>query len=157
MLPRIAAAFSAFAFLACALDAQFVGPGLSWSGSSGNGVRSFVPNCTNLPVTAVPGETVTLTVWGDMMAPFALFAAYSGTQCTPIPGLGNALILDPPLVTVTFGALTLVTPCLSCPPGLQNLTFTVPLTVPAGASVAFQAASLGSGMPVFTAAITGTV
>jgi hypothetical protein len=157
MLLRTLATLVVSCCLTDVLDAQFAGPGLSWSGSSGNGARSFVPNCTNLPVTAVPGETVTLAVWGDVQAPFALFAAASATQCTPIPGLGNALMLDAPVLTVTFGVLTQVTPCLACPPGLQNLTFTIPLGVPAGMAVAFQGASLGNGSAAFTAAITGTV
>ena len=157
MVHRVPAALPIFCCLASAATAQFVGPGLSWSGTSGNGARSFLPSCANLPVTAVLGETVTLTVWGDWMAPFALFAAGSGSQCLPIPGLGNALVLDPPLLTVTFGVLTQLTPCLSCPPGLQSLQFTIPPGIPPGTSVAFQAASLGGGNPAFTVAITGTI
>lgn len=138
-------------------SAQFVGPGISWSGSSGAGVRSFVPDCSNLAVVATPGETVTLTVWGDVQAPYALFAAMSGTQCLPIPGLGNALVLDLPVFTVAFGVLSQTTPCLACPPGLQPMTFPLPPGLPRGTSISFQAVSFGNRGVSFTSAITGTV
>jgi hypothetical protein len=144
-------------FLSQAAAAQFAGPGISWAGTSGTGTRSFVPNCTNTPVPARPGETVTLTVWGDVLAPFGLFAAASGTQCLPVPGLGNGLILDFPVLTVAFGVLSQTTPCLSCPPGLEPMTFMIPPNTPPGTSISFQAASLGNGNPAFTAAITGSV
>lgn len=137
--------------------AQFAGPGLSWSGSSGNFARSFVPSCQNLPVVMVPGETVTLAVWGDVMSPFGLFAAGSGSQCLVFQGIGAGLVLDFPVSTVMFGVLTQVTPCLSCPPGFQNLQFAVPAGLPAGTALALQGAALGNGNPSFTVAITGTV
>ena len=137
--------------------AQLPGPGLTWAGSSGGNAGSFLPSCANLPVTAVAGETVTLRIWGDPQALFALFAATSGHQCLPVPGLGNALVLDPPLLTVAFGVLTLFSPCLSCPPAFQELRFTIPPNVPPGSSVSFQAASFGAGNPSFTVAVTGTV
>ncbi|MBM4059516.1 MAG: hypothetical protein FJ265_00255 [Planctomycetes bacterium] len=137
--------------------AQFAGPGLSWSGSSGGNARSFVPSCTNLPVAAVPGETVTVTVWGDVLSPFVLLAAWSGTQCVQFPGVGNGLILDPPVLTVTCGVLTQTTPCLSCPPGLEPLPFVLPAWLPAGTALALQGGAFGSGQPSFTIAITGRV
>lgn len=156
MHPTVRIAF-ALALLAAAASAQFAGPGLSWSGSSGNGARGFVPSCNNLSVQAVPGETVTVTVWGDVAAPFGLFAATSAAQCLPVPGLGNALVLDFPIVTVTFGVLTQTTPCLSCPPGLEPLRLPLPVGLPRGAALSLQAASLGNGQPSFTVAITGNV
>ena len=137
--------------------AQFVGPGLSWAGSSGNYARSFLPSCQNLPVVMVPGETVTLTVWGDVSSPFGLFAAGSGSQCLVFQGIGGGLVLDFPVATVMFGVLTQVTPCLSCPPGYQDLLFVVPPGLPAGTALAVQGAALGGGNPSFTVAITGTV
>lgn len=147
----------AVALSAAVASAQFAGPGLRWSGSSGNFAGGFVPSCANQPVTAVPGETVTLSVWGDHLSPFGLFAAASGTQCLPIPGLGNALILDAPIVTVSFGSLTQLTPCLSCPPAFENLQLTIPLGLPRGTSIAFQAAAFGGSRLAFTIAITATV
>ncbi len=136
--------------------AQFTGPGLSWAGTLGPSTRSFVPSCTNLPVAALAGDTITVTVWGDQQALFGLFASTGANQCIPIPPLGNGLILDAPVVTVTFGLLTQTTPCLSCPPGLQTVTFTAPNWLPAGTTLSVQAATFGAGQPGFTVAITGT-
>lgn len=146
----------AAACFATSLAAQFAGPGLSWAGSLGHFARSFVPSCQNLPVGMTPGEAVTLTVWGDLQSPFALFAAGGGSQCVPFPPLGGGLVLDFPVVTVTFGVLSQTTPCLSCPPGLEPLQFVVPNGLPPGTSLAVQAAALGNGNPAFTAAITAT-
>ena len=137
--------------------AQFAGPGLSWSGSSGNFARSFLPSCQNLPVVAIPGETVTLSVWGDTMSPFALFAANSGSQCLVFPGISGGLVLDFPVTTVLFGLLTQMTPCLSCPPGYQSLQFVLPTGLPVGTALALQGAALGGSNLSFTVAITATV
>lgn len=142
--------------LAAGATAQFTGPGLSWSGAIGPGVRSFTPSCTNLPVAAIAGDTITITVWGDQQAIFGLFASTSANQCIQIPPLAGGLILDAPIVTVTFGLLTQTTPCLACPPGLQNLTFTTPPSLPLGTTLAVQAATYGASQPGFTVAITGT-
>lgn len=148
-------------FLVCSLAhaaaAQAPGPGLSWTGTSGSSVRSFIPSCTNLPVAAVRGETVGLRVWGDQRAPFVLLAAGSATQCLPFPGFGNALILDQPLVLLGAGVLTQISPCLSCPPGYEEMQFVIPLTLPSRASLSLQAVSYGVGRVAFTVAITGTV
>jgi len=156
-MTHLTKALSSLCLLTAAATAQAAGPGLGWAGSSGTFARSFFPSCTNMPVQAVPGETVTVSVWGDFHAPFALFAASSGSQCLPIPGVGNALILDMPIFTVTFGTLNLVTPCLSCPPAFENVQFTVPPQVPPGASISFQGATFAVNNLSFTVAITGTV
>ena len=157
MVTNLFAQAASLCLFAATAAAQFAGPGLSWSGSSSNFARSFVPSCQNLPVAMVPGETVTLTVWGDAMSPFGLFAAASGSQCLTFPGLGAGLVLDFPVATVLFGVLTQVSPCLSCPPGYQDLQFVLPPGLPAGTSLAVQGAALGTGNPSFTVAITGTV
>lgn len=137
--------------------AQFFGPGLSWAGTSGNGTRSFVPTCQNLRVTAVPGETVTLTIWGDPQAPFALFAATSGSQCLVFPGINNGLVLDFPVETVLFGVLTQQSPCLACPPGMEALQIPIPNGLPPGTALSVQAASIGNRALAFTTAITATI
>jgi hypothetical protein len=143
--------------LATVATAQLPGPGLNWTGTLGGATGSYLPSCANLPVAAVRGETVTLRVSGDMMAFYILAAAGSGTQCLPFPGLGNALVLDPPVFLIGAGLLTQVTPCLSCPPGFQDVVFVIPAGVPTGASIAFQALSSGASNPAFTVAITATV
>jgi hypothetical protein len=156
MIHRFLSVCSCSLLLAAAAPAQFAGPGLSWATSSGTGTRSFVPTCTSLPVAMVPGDVVTLSVWGDYGAPFGLFASLGASQCLPIPGIGNGLVLDFPVVTITFGTLTLVTPCLSCPPAFADLPLVVP-ALPPGTSVSFQAATSGNGNLAFTTAITATV
>lgn len=150
------------AILALALSiggvrAQLPGPGLGWYGGSGAFAGSYLPSCSNLGVTTARGELVALRVSGDQQAAFVLLAAFSATSCQPIPGLGNALVLDPPLVTLAIGVLTQTTPCLSCPPGFESITFTVPRTIPLGASLSLQAVSFGANQPAFTVAVTGTV
>lgn len=143
--------------LAPAAPAQLPGPGLTWNGSGGNSAGSYLPSCTNLPVATAAGENVAVRVWGDMQSFYVLFAAGSGSQCLPFPGIGNGLILDPPIVTVTAGVLTQITPCLACPPGYQEHAFTIPGGIPAGTALALQAAGFGAGNPSFTVAITATV
>lgn len=143
--------------LAAAALAQQPGPGLTWAGTSGGSTGSFVPQCLALPVAAVRGETVTLRVWGDPNSVFVLAAASSATQCLPLPGLGNGLVLDLPVFTVAVGTLTQTTPCLSCPPGLEPLTFALPAFLPPGTTVAFQAVAMGANMPACTTAIAATV
>lgn len=144
-------------FLTDATTAQAPGPGLSWTGTSGSSVRSFIPSCSNLPVAVVRGETVSVRVWGDQRAAFVLLAAGSATQCLPFPGFGNALVLDQPLIALAAGTLTQISPCLSCPPGYEELAFPVPLTLPSRAALSLQAVSYGVGRLAFTVAITGTV
>jgi hypothetical protein len=154
MLSRTALLFSLL--LSSAASAQLVGPGLSWEGTSGSTAGSVIPSCDNFPVNAVVGETVTLTIWGDDNAPFVLLAAATGTQCLPIPNIGNGLILDPPFFPVAAGILPLQEQCRACPKGKLPLEFVVP-PVPTGVSAAFQALGLGGGALSFTAAITFTV
>src|SRR5262245_30565197 len=141
----------------CPVFAQLAGPALSWSGSSGGFASGFLPYCADLPVAAVPGETVTVTVWGDRNAAFVLLAAAGGTQCLLIPGIFNQLVLDFPVVSVAAGTLAGTSPCRTCPPGVQALTFPVPFGLPPGTALALQGLSYGAGILTFTIAITGTV
>jgi|RhiMethySRZTD1v2_1073278.scaffolds.fasta_scaffold01888_13 hypothetical protein len=137
--------------------AQAAGPGLSWLGTAGGSTGSFFPTCTNLNVAMLPGDAVTVRIWGDFNSPFVLGVAASATQCLPIPGIGNGLVLDLPASIVFGGLLTNMSPCLSCPPAFGFLTFTVPPTLPVGASVSVQAIGVGNGQLSFTVAITATV
>ena len=140
--------------LATTAAAQMPGPGLTWTGASGGG--SFLPSCTSIAVTAAAGDSVALNVWGDPGAPFLLFGGASATQCLPIPGVGNGLVLDFPIALLASGTLTQLTPCLACPPGYQALPFVVP-ALPPGVSASFQAASFGNNVLALTVAITATV
>ena len=143
--------------LAAALPAQLVGPGLTWTGSGEATAGSFVPACTNQRTSAYRGGYATVRVWGDRQSPFALFIAASGTQCLPIPGIGNGLVLDLPLHTVAAGVLTQISPCLSCPPGMQAFNLSIPMTMPLNASISFQAVGYGGNQAALTVAITATV
>ncbi|HEX6810088.1 MAG TPA: hypothetical protein VF384_00570 [Planctomycetota bacterium] len=146
-----------FAFAAASAAAQAAGPGLSWFGNAGGSAGSFFPTCTSLPVTALRGDTVTMHVWGDVGSPFVLGTAATATQCVPIPGFGNGLVLDLPASVLVGGLLTQISPCLSCPPGFTSLAFVVPATLPIGTTAAFQAVGFGNSQLAFTVAITATV
>lgn len=152
-----ASCLCAVLFAVSPLSAQRAGPGLGWYGTSGNTAVSYVSDCTPRTVASQRRETVTLRVWGDMNSPFVLFVAASASSCIPIPGLGGSLVADGPFATLAVGVLTQTTPCLSCPPGYEDLVFGVPGTVPIGTSLSVQAIALGAGRASFTVAITATV
>ena len=95
-----------------------------------------------------------MRVWGDPGSPVVIGVAATATQCLPVPGLGNGLVLDLPAFPVASGLLTQGTPCLSCPPAFEPLVFVVPVSLPLGSSVAFQALGFGNSQPAFTTAIT---
>lgn len=139
---------------ATAATAQSAGPGLTWSGTAGGSTGSFLPSCTSLLVTALRNDNVTLRVWGDPNSPFVLGVAATATQCLPVPGIGNGLVLDLPAAPVVGGLLTQLTPCLSCPPAFTELAFVVPASLPLGSSVSFQAIGVGNSQLAFTTAIT---
>lgn len=157
MIVRVAFVVLAAASLAPLTTAQLPGPGLTWTGSSGAYAGSYLPACSALPVATAAGESVTVRVWGDFRSPFALLAAASATQCLPFTGLGNALVLDLPVVPLAGGVLTLTSPCLSCPPAFAALTFTVPAVLPPGSTASLQAIGFGNQSPSFTVAVTATV
>lgn len=142
--------------LASTALAQLVGPGLQWQGST-NFAGSFIPSCQDLPVVMLSPDTVTVKVWGDQLAPFGLFASTSGSQCIQLPGILGGVILDFPIVALTGGLLSQTSPCLSCPPGVQPITFAVPPGLPLGTSLALQAVTIAAGNLSLTVAITGTV
>ena len=108
-------------------------------------------------MTVVPGESVGVRVWGDPLAPFALLASVSATSCSTLPGLSGALALDPGVLLVSSGVLTLPSPCLACPPAHQLLPSTLPPSVPVGTTFALQAVTYGLGTPGFSRALTITV
>lgn len=137
--------------------AQFPGPGMTWTGTAGGSTGSYLPTCANLPVDAVRGDSVLLRIWGDPGSVFLLLTAGSANQCLPIPGIGNALMLDLPAFPVVAGVLTQLTPCLSCPPGYEPLPFVVPTSLPPGLVASFQSVGFGANQFAFTIAITATV
>jgi hypothetical protein len=153
---RGAATAVASLLFAFAAPAQNVGPGLIWSGSFGTVAGSFRPSCTPDSMALFAGETVTLTVWGDFRAPFGLFAAPSSTPCVMFPGVGGGLVLGAPVVPVSAGVLSQISPCLACPEAFADVTFTVPPGLPSGVTIAFQALTFGGTKPAFTVGIVAT-
>lgn len=143
--------------VAATASAQAPGPGLTWTGTVGGAAGSFFPSCASLPVTALRGDGITLRVWGDPGSPFAVLAAAGTGPCLPIAGIGNGLVLDASVFPLAAGVLTMTTPCLSCPPGLQPLAFVVPTFLPIGTAASFQAVAFGSNQFAFTVGITATV
>lgn len=131
--------------LASVGEAQAFGPGLVWEGSSGTFAGGFFPGCTPDKVTFMPSEIVTITVSGDIQAPFWLATAPSATSCVSLPGINGGLALDAPISIVATGLLTEISPCLSCPPGFRSFTVVIPGSVPPGTTISLQALSLGGG------------
>ena len=140
-----------------AASAQFAGPGMTWTGSSGAGTGSFQPNCTDYPLVATRGERVDLTVWGDVRAPFGVFLAAGVGRCQMFPSIGGGLLLAGPVVPVASGVLDQISPCLACPPGHARISFAIPATAPIGLALSFQGLSLGNAMLAFTCSISPTV
>ncbi len=147
-------ALAAFVVITSCAAAQFSGPGLLWSGTSGSGAGELNGfTCTPDFVGIVGGETVTISVWGDYGAPFWLLGSLSATQCQTIPGVNNSLLVDPVITIAEFGYLTLATPCLACPPGHAQFVGNVPVGLPPGIPFAIQALTFAAGAPTFSGAI----
>lgn len=136
--------------------AQLFGPGLTWSSDSGSSAGSFVFDCTPRDVAVAAGDTVTITAWGDVGSPFALLFAPSASSCLPLTGIEGALVLDFPVLLAGVGVLNDVTPCLSCPQGIAELSLTLGGGFPPGASFSIQDLGFGAGDLAFSVAITAT-
>jgi hypothetical protein len=120
--------------------AQGVDPGLHWSGSSGTSAGAICGGFTCTPV-AIPvsvNEVVTISVRGTFGTAWAIGLSSAAGQCTPIPGIQGALILSPPITIALSGVFTQGDPALSCPGGLETITFTFP-ALPPWTPIAIQA------------------
>ena len=135
---------------------QGVQPGLHWSGSSGTSAGSLCGGftCTPATIPATVGEVVTVSVRGTIGTAWAIGVSSSAGQCVPIPGVQNALILNPPISIGASGVFTTGDPVLSCPGGVATITFTFP-PLPPWTPLAIQAiAQLPDLSFSFTSAIT---
>lgn len=135
---------------------------LHWSGSSGNTAGTFCWNpafaCSPHDVSVTANETITLTLRGDFLAPYAVGISTGASQCLVFPSVQNALLLDPPLTVLFSGALDRIGTIQACPPGTAEITVDFPMIVPPGTVFALQAFTLGvSDVPAFTDAIRVTV
>ena len=158
MTPRTAAAAAVLlCVLAVPAMGQLTGPGITWSGSAGNFAGTFGFECEPLQVDVTPGETVTLTVWGDQNAPFAVFASFGSQACVTVPGVANALLLANPVSLTEDGILAQRTNCGACPSGFEDMVVPVSSSLPVGTSITVQAVTFAGGIAAFSSAVTATV
>jgi hypothetical protein len=150
--------------VAARLDAQ-VRPGVfgyqvvSSTGIAGEFCLQF--DCTPRASTCTAGETLTLRVNAPHNNLFAIGASLSATSCLSIPGIGNMLVIDPPIVTIAVGIVANVNPALACWGGTVQVPLTVPAGVPHGLSFASQALAdvpgLNGTAPSFSVAVITTI
>jgi hypothetical protein len=158
--------FGAFAFAAAAMaqvstSVNDVGLTID-GGTTGNG--SFGQVCgpfSCVPATAsavLAGSTRQVTHWGAASTPFVIAISLlpATPMCLPFPGIGNALALDLPPVTLAVGVTAPVgasTTACRVTPGRTVLA--MPATAPPG--IAFRLQSIGISFatqgPAFTRAI----
>jgi hypothetical protein len=156
---------AAFAFVPAArLEAQ-IRPGVfgyqvvSSTGTAGEFCLVF--DCTPRASTCTAGETLTLRVNAPQNNLFAIGASFSATSCLSIPGIANALVIDPSIVTLAVGVVANPFPALSCWGGTVQVPLAVPAGVPHGLSFATQALAEIPGLnglaPAFSVAVITTI
>jgi hypothetical protein len=147
--------------------------GLTWTGASGAAIgcpcSSFT--CTPFTTTATAGETISVSVRGDLGGTYflavsspVLCGSAAGTVCTPFPSINNFLILTlpvcgPPLFV--SGALSTSTLACGAILGSDTLVATFPNAgvFPVGSVLTIQALVIfatAAVNPEFTCAITVT-
>jgi hypothetical protein len=136
-------------FLLAALAATAAAPaqialdrfGFQVIGQNGTaGEFCWVVDCTPRPLGVVAGETLTLRVNAPFQQFFAIGGALGTVPCVPIPGIANALLLDPSsLVILASGVVAQPSPILSCWGGYQLVSMPLPNGLPLGFSFAAQA------------------
>jgi hypothetical protein len=145
--------------------------GLTWTGASsvviGCPCAGFT--CTPYTTTATAGESITVSVRGDVGGTYllavsspALCGSAAGTQCTPFLAINNNLILMMPICGTPLSG-TLSFPTLGCGAILGSdtifATFPGVGVLPVGSTVTIQALvvfSTAAVNPEFTCAITVT-
>jgi hypothetical protein len=104
---------------------------------------------------------LTLRVNAPLQALFAIGASFSATSCVSFPFAANALVIDPPVVTLTVGVVSQGSPILSCWGGTQATPLALPPGLPVGLSFATQAIAdvplLGGNGLAFSVAVLTTV
>jgi hypothetical protein len=120
----------------------------------------WVFDCTPRQLAVAAGETLTLRVNAPFQTFFAIGASLTATNCAPLPGFVNALILDLPVVVLAAGPVSQSTPILACWGGYEQVPFAVPPGLPLGFSFTTQAvADLQGPTPglAFSVAVRMTV
>ncbi|HEX6810089.1 MAG TPA: hypothetical protein VF384_00575 [Planctomycetota bacterium] len=107
------------------------------TGTAGEFCWTF--DCTPRQLAVVSGETLTMRINGPHQTLFAIGASLGASNCIPIPGFTNALILDVPIIVLSFGLISQQSPILACWGGTETVQFQVPPGLPTGVSFATQA------------------
>lgn len=118
--------------------------------------------CTPSPMSAGQGDTLTMTVRTELRQPFIIAVARNIGRCTPVPRIGNQLILDPNTAsTVAVGIVSNPSPILACWSGFEEVRVQLP-RLPSPTTFYLQALTAGpsrggGNAPAFTVAVACTV
>lgn len=115
--------------------------GYQVTGQNGTaGEFCWVFDCTPRPLAVVAGETLTLRVNAPFQTFFAIGGALGPAPCVPIPGIANALLLDPAsLVILASGTVAQPSPILACWGGFETVALPLPAGLPLGFAFVTQA------------------
>ncbi len=92
--------------------------------TAGNLCRGF--RCKPYSLTALRNLPLEVALRGPKNNPYWLFLSSKANLCLSLPGLRNSLILNPPLILVSLGTLSLQDSIRACPGGLAKLKFKLP-------------------------------
>ena len=110
------------------------------NGTAGDACWGF--SCTPQPLAVQNGETLTLTVRAPLGAPYAIVAGFSATSCLRVPGIWNALVLDPPLLALFGGSVSQLNQTRFCYDGYEILNLSIPNNIPVATTLALQAVAV---------------
>lgn len=121
-------------------------------------------SCTPASAGALAaGSANEIAVWAASNTPFVvgISAAVTPTPCLPLPGLANALLLDPAAVAVFgIGVIPQQVPMpFGCQVSRQNLPFVLPPGAPSGLAFRLQAVgtSASTRQLAFSSALDSSV
>ncbi|MEC7585108.1 MAG: hypothetical protein VYE77_12390 [Planctomycetota bacterium] len=101
--------------------------------------------CT--PFVAPPmsgGETRAVRHHAPTGGLYAIAIGFGGGACVPYPGLGNYLLLIPPIETLALGQLGPLMLVSSCQQGMAFFPLTLPTNAPAGVTFLLQSVGVSS-------------
>jgi hypothetical protein len=141
LLPSVIAVAAAVATSAAPAQIALDRFGFQVTGQNGTaGEFCWVVDCTPRPLAVLAGETLTLRVNAPFQQLFAIGGALGTAPCVQIPGIANALLLDPAsLVILASGLVSQPSPILSCWGGFELVQLPLPAGQPPGFSFVSQA------------------
>jgi hypothetical protein len=118
-------------------------------------------DCTPRALTVPDGDTLTFRVNTELRSPFAILIAPTASQCLRIPGIENALVLDPSLAFLFTGVVSQPSPVLACWSGFDTVSARPPRGL-SGVSFATQAVAFvptlsSRSAPAFSVAVVTTI